>query len=153
MRKQAHSILWELREKNQKGTIILREKRRGRQRRCRRANVNISVGKGRGGNGSRRNTEGNQERKTESLCEKRWSRSMQDWREIEPTGGECLRCKDRRSEAVPTQMGKSEIRLRWRLLQLSQDLGAKTTSGTVDWLTVPASPLQGCTGVSMGKPV
>ena len=64
---------------------------------------------------------------------------MQDWREIESTGGKCLRCKDRRSEAVPMQMGKSEIRLRWRLLQLSQDLGAKTTSGTVDWLTVPAS--------------
>lgn len=52
----------------------------------------------------------------------------------------CIHCEDR-SKAVHTRVEKPGICLRSRLLQPSEDLGARSTTGIGDWLTVLSSSL------------
>ena len=137
----------------------MREKRRGRQGRCRRASKYMRYWGGGREQEEERNTEGNME------ISLGWRKTgVRMWKEMvkftaRSEGNKTYRwwmpAPQDRSKAVPfpMQMEKPAIRLRGTLLQLSQDLGAESTTGPVEWLTVSASPPQGCIGVSVRKSV
>lgn len=61
------------------------------------------------------------------------------------TGGQCLNCA--KGRAVPRQMEKPGVELKWRFLQCQRNSGAKSTVGSVEWLTAPVSiPCRGALG-------